>query len=75
MGMTKEQIMINDYTKRIKELGIELNALRRHARNREAAIKEEIRKLEEQIENVKKMTSPSNLFLKEIEKWKTQTKN
>lgn len=57
--MTKEKIMINTYEKRIEELGIELNTLRRDAREREFEIKQEMKKLEQQIEDVKGMINPS----------------
>lgn len=53
--MTKEQIIIDAYTRRIEELRIELNTLRRDTRDREYAIKQEVKRLEEQIQNLERM--------------------
>ena len=53
--MTKEQIIINANTKRIEELRLELNALRRDTRDREFAIKQEVKRLEQEIENLERM--------------------
>ncbi len=57
--MTKEQIIIDAYTRRIEELRLELNTLRRDMRDREYSITQEVKRLEEQIENMKKIMNPS----------------
>lgn len=47
--MTKEQIIINANTLRLKELRLELNALRLSYRHNESRIKAEAKKLEDEI--------------------------